>query len=462
MPPRQKAKDLPPKMPPHSQEAEQSVLGALMLDDRAWDRIADRISMKDFYRSDHRVIFETMSRLIDQHKPLDVLTISEALKAKDRLNAPGEAYIYELAKNTPSAANIVAYADIVRERAILRQLIKAGTDIAQDGFNPDGRDIKVLLDKAEQRVFNISESRSRGSGPIPISTLLTKATDRIDMLYHSSKVLTGLSSGFTDLDRLTSGLQPADLFVIAGRPSMGKTILAINIAEHAAIKSNVLVLIFSMEMPAEALVMRMISSLGSIDQHKVRTGQLKDDDWPRITRAVEMLSETKLFIDDTPALTPGEIRSRARRLAREHGVLGLIAVDYLQLMHVPNNRENRSIEISEISSSLKALAKELNIPIIVLSQLNRSLEARTDKRPVMSDLRESGAIEQDADLIAFIYRDEVYHEESPDKGKAEIIIAKHRNGPIGKVILTFRGQYTRFDNFSHENVLLRSPFPFGV
>ncbi|MFW0093870.1 MAG: replicative DNA helicase [Coxiella endosymbiont of Dermacentor silvarum] len=462
MPPRQKAKDLPPKMPPHSQEAEQSVLGALMLDDRAWDRIADRISMKDFYRSDHRVIFETMSRLIDQHKPLDVLTISEALKAKDRLNAPGEAYIYELAKNTPSAANIVAYADIVRERAILRQLITAGTDIAQDGFNPDGRDIKVLLDKAEQRVFNISESRSRGAGPIPISTLLTKATDRIDMLYHSSKVLTGLSSGFTDLDRLTSGLQPADLFVIAGRPSMGKTILAINIAEHAAIKSNVLVLIFSMEMPAEALVMRMISSLGSIDQHKVRTGQLKDDDWPRITRAVEMLSETKLFIDDTPALTPGEIRSRARRLAREHGVLGLIAVDYLQLMHVPNNRENRSIEISEISSSLKALAKELNIPIIVLSQLNRSLEARTDKRPVMSDLRESGAIEQDADLIAFIYRDEVYHEESPDKGKAEIIIAKHRNGPIGKVILTFRGQYTRFDNFSHENVLLRSPFPFGV
>ncbi|WP_264435404.1 replicative DNA helicase [Coxiella endosymbiont of Dermacentor marginatus] len=458
MPPRQKEKDLPPKIPPHSQEAEQSVLGALMLDDRAWDRIADRISMKDFYRSDHRVIFETMSRLIDQHKPLDVLTISEALKAKDRLNAPGEAYIYELAKNTPSAANIVAYADIVRERAILRQLIEAGTDIARDGFNPDGRDIKVLLDKAEQRVFNISESRSRGAGPVPISTLLTKATDRIDMLYHSSKVLTGLSSGFTDLDRLTSGLQPADLFVIAGRPSMGKTILAINIAEHAAIKSNVLVLIFSMEMPAEALVMRMISSLGSIDQHKVRTGQLKDDDWPRITRAVEMLSETKLFIDDTPALTPGEIRSRARRLAREHGVLGLIAVDYLQLMHIPNNRENRSIEISEISSSLKALAKELNIPIIVLSQLNRSLEARTDKRPVMSDLRESGAIEQDADLIAFIYRDEVYHEESPDKGKAEIIIAKHRNGPIGKVILTFRGQYTRFDNFSHENVLLRSPF----
>ena len=454
----QKRKDLPPKIPPHSQEAEQSVLGALMLDNRAWDRIADRICAKDFYRSDHQTIFKTMSCLIDQHKPLDVLTVSEALKARDQLNAPGEAYLYELAKNTPSAANIVAYADIVWERAMLRQLIEAGTDIAQDGFNPDGRDIKALLDKAEQRVFNISKSRSRGAGPVPISVLLAQATDRIDTLYHSDKALTGLSSGFTDLDRLTSGLQPADLVVIAGRPSMGKTILAINIVEHVTTKNNISVLVFSMEMPAEALVMRMISSLGSIDQHKVRTGQLKDNDWPRITHAIEMLSETKLFIDDTPALTPGEIRSRARRLVREHGNLGLITVDYLQLMHVPNNRENRSTEISEISSSLKALAKELNIPIITLSQLNRSLEARTDKRPVMSDLRESGAIEQDADLIAFIYRDEVYHEDSPDKGKAEIIIAKHRNGPIGKVMLTFRGQYTRFDNFSYENVPLQSPF----
>ncbi|MFW0079051.1 MAG: replicative DNA helicase [Coxiella endosymbiont of Haemaphysalis qinghaiensis] len=458
MPSPKKLRDPPPKIPPHSQEAEQSVLGALMLDNRAWDRIADRISAKDFYRSDHQAIFETMAHLIDQHNPLDVLTISEALKAKNRLNSSGESYLYELAKNTPSAANIVAYADIVRERAILRQLIEAGTDIAHDAFNPNARDIKELLDQAEQRVFNISESRSRGAGPIPINALLAKATDRIDMLYHSDKALTGLSSGFTDLDRLTSGLQPGDLVVIAGRPSMGKTILAMNIAEHAAIKSNILVLVFTMEMPAEALVTRMISSLGSIDQHKVRTGQIKDDDWPRITHAIEMLSETKLFIDDTPALTPGEIRSRARRLAIEHGGLGLIAVDYLQLMHVPNNRENRSIEISEISRSLKALAKELSIPIIALSQLNRSLETRTDKRPVMSDLRESGAIEQDADLIAFIYRDEIYHEGSPDKGKAEIIIAKHRNGPIGKVILTFRGQYTRFDNFSHENASQQSPF----
>lgn len=389
MPLRQKTRDFPPKVPPHSQEAEQSVLGALMLDKRAWDCVADRISIKDFYRSDHRLIFETMTKLVDQHKPLDVLTISEALKIKDKLSAAGgEAYLYELAKNTPSAANITAYADIVRERAMLRQLIEVGTDITHDAFNPDGRDIKELLDKAEQRVFNIAESRVRGFGPVAISTLLSKVTEKIDMLHHSDTSITGLSTGFSDLDKLTSGLQPGDLVVVAGRPSMGKTILAMNITEHAAIKSNVPVLIFSMEMPAEALVMRMLSSLGSIDQHKVRTGQLKDDDWPRIIHAIEMLSETKLFIDDTPALTPGEIRSRARRLAREHGCLGLIAIDYLQLMHIPGTRENRSTEISEISRSLKALAKELSIPIIALSQLNRSLEARTDKRPVMSDLRE--------------------------------------------------------------------------
>ncbi|QTS84080.1 replicative DNA helicase [Coxiella endosymbiont of Amblyomma nuttalli] len=389
MSPRQKIQDLSPKVPPHSKEAEQSVLGALMLDNRAWDCITDRIDVHDFYQSDHRLIFETMTQLIDQHKPLDVLTITEALKTRHELTTVGgEIYLYELAKNTPSAANITAYADIVREHAMLRRLIEAGTDITHNAFNPDGRDIKELLDNAEQRVFNIAASHARGSGPVAIGTLLTKATEKIDMLYHSNKEITGLSTGFSDLDKLTSGLQPGDLVVIAGRPSMGKTILAMNITEHAAIKSNVVVLVFSMEMPAEALVMRILSSLGSIDQHKVRTGQLKDHDWPRIARAIEMLSETKLFIDDTPALTPGEIRSRARRLAREHGDLGLITVDYLQLMHIPGTKENRSTEISEISRSLKALAKELNIPIIVLSQLNRSLETRTDKRPVMSDLRE--------------------------------------------------------------------------
>ncbi len=456
---RDRAKKAEPKIPPHSLEAEQSVVGALMLDNRAWDRIADRLAAEDFYRAEHRLIFNTMQRLVDKHQPLDVLTISEALKAQQELEAAGgETYLYELAKNTPSAANIVAYGDIVREHSILRQLIATGSDITENAFNPDGRDIKELLDEAERRVFRIAETRSRGHGPVQIGTLLAKATDRIDFLYHSDQAITGVSSGFADFDEMTSGLQPGDLVVVAGRPSMGKTAFAMNMAEHAAIKGSVPVLIFSMEMPAESLVMRMLSSLGSIDQHKVRTGKLKDDDWPRITAAIEMLSETKLYVDDTPALSPGEVRSRARRLAREHGQLGLIVVDYLQLMHVPGSKENRSTEISEISRSLKAMAKELSVPIVALSQLNRSLEARTDKRPVMSDLRESGAIEQDSDLIVFIYRDEVYNEDSPSKGQAEIIIAKHRNGPIGKIHLTFRGQYTRFDNFAYEDIAQGVPF----
>ncbi len=455
----QASKGLNLKVPPHSQEAEQSVLGALMLDNRAWDRIADRLSAKDFYRQDHRLIFEAINALVDAHKPMDVVTLLATLKMSGQLDAAGgETYLYELARNTPTAANVTAYADIVRERAVLRQLIAAGTDIAQEAFNPEGRDIRELLDTAEQMVFGIAERRERGSGPVIISTLLTHTTDKLDELSQHKGDLTGLSTGFADLDKLTSGLQPSDLVIVAGRPSMGKTVFAMNIAENAAIKAKLPVLIFSMEMPSEALVMRMLSSLCSIDQHKVRTGQLKDDDWPRITGAVELLAETKLFIDDTPALSPGEVRSRARRLMREQGQLGLIAVDYLQLMHVPSSKENRSVEISEISRSLKALAKELNVPIIALSQLNRGLEARTDKRPLMSDLRESGALEQDADVIAFIYRDEVYNPESSDKGKAEIIIAKHRNGPIGKIILTFRGQYTRFDNYSPETFIATTPF----
>lgn len=448
-----------PKVPPHSQEAEQSVLGALMLDNRAWDRIADRLGANDFYRHDHRLIFSTMEQLIERRQPLDVLTLSEALKSREQLGAVGgEAYLYELAKNTPSAANIVAYADIVREQSVLRQLIDTGTDITENAFNPEGREIKELLDDAEQRVFRIAEQKGRGSGPVEIGTLLARATDRIDALYHSAGALTGVSSGYTDLDEMTAGLQPGDLIIVAGRPSMGKTAISVNIAEHAAIKGGVPVLIFSMEMPAESLVMRMLSSLGSIDQHRVRTGKLKDEDWPRITAGIEMLSETKLFIDDTPALTPSEVRSRARRLAREHGQLGLVVIDYLQLMHVPGSKENRAVEVSEISRQLKALAKELKAPIIACSQLNRSLESRTDKRPVMSDLRESGSLEQDADLIVFVYRDEVYHEETAEKGKAEIIIAKHRNGPIGKIFLTFRGQYTRFDNFSYEEMAQRVPY----
>ncbi len=451
---------LSPRMPPHSVDAEQSVLGALMLDNRAWDRIADKLIAKDFYRNDHRLVFQVISRLVEQSKPVDVLTIAEALKVDNKLEAGGgEAYLYELAKNTPSAANIIAYAEIVREKSVLRQLIATGTDITERALNPDGSDIKELLDTAERQVFNIAEHGSRGSGPVDINTLLAKTTDKIDTLYHSTDAITGVSTGFADFDEMTSGLQAGDLIVVAGRPSMGKTMLGINIAENVAIEAKKPVLIFSMEMPAESIVMRMISSLGLIDQHKVRTGKLSDDDWPRVTGTIEMLSETKIFIDDTPALSPTEVRARARRVARDQDGLGLIVIDYLQLMQVSGTKENRSTEISEISRNMKALAKELNVPVVALSQLNRGLESRTDKRPVMSDLRESGAIEQDADLIAFIYRDVVYNPDTPEKNKTEVIIAKQRNGPIGKVMLTFRGAYTRFDNYSYEQT--RSDIPFG-
>jgi replicative DNA helicase len=437
------------KIPPHSIEAEQSVLGGLLIDNQAWDRVADRLQEKDFYRHEHRLIFHVMSELANHAKPFDVITLSDALKNINELaNIGGELYLFELARNTPTAANVSAYADIVRERSILRQLIGVAGDISSQAFSPSGRTSNEILDEAERRVFQIAEHGTRGEGPVRISDLLAKTVDRIDTLFHSGGAITGLSTGYHDLDNMTSGLQPADLVVIAGRPSMGKTAFAINIAEHAAIKDKRPVLIFSMEMPGDSLAMRMVSSLGRIDQHNIRIGKLTDEDWPRITSVVGMLAETPMFIDDTPALSPGELRSRARRVAREHNGLGLIVIDYLQLMQVPGTKDNRTTEISEISRSLKALAKELNVPVLALSQLNRGLEQRADKRPVMSDLRESGAIEQDADLILFIYRDEVYNEASPDKGKAEIIIAKQRNGPIGKIALTFLGKYTRFENFA--------------
>lgn len=438
------------KVPPHSIEAEQSVLGALMLDHRTWDHIADRIHSEDFYRKEHSAIFEAITKLVTCNQPFDVLTIAETLKFDNKLTAlpSGEAYLYELAQNTPSAANIAAYADIVRERSIMRQLIAVGTDVTNSVFNPDGRDSHALLDHAEHLVYRIAETQQRGSGPINIATLLSKATDRLDHLYHTKGAITGLSTGFADFDHMTSGLQPGDMVVIAGRPSMGKTSFAMNIAEYAAIKQEKPVMVFSLEMPAEQLALRMISSLGRIDQHKVRTGQLSDSDWPRVTSAVSVLSESQLYVDDTPSLSPMELRTRARRVARKHGGLSLIVIDYLQLMSSPSQRENRTNEISEISRALKSIAKEFNVPVIALSQLNRGLESRTDKRPVMSDLRESGAIEQDADVIAFIYRDEVYHEDSQHKGSAEIIIRKQRNGPIGDFRVTFLGQYTRFENYA--------------
>lgn len=444
------------KVTPHSIEAEQSVLGGIMLDNQVWDKVCDRLDEDDFYRYDHRVIYRTLSLLASRNSPFDVLTVTEALKEHHLLEeAGGEIYLFELAKNTPSAANAGAYADIVRQRSVLRQLISTSHEIAETAFNPGGKDTVELLDEAERRIFRIAERGIRGSGPRAIKHFLTKAVERIDELHRLGGDVTGIATGFTDLDEMTSGLQASDLVIIAGRPSMGKTVLGVNIAEYAVLTHKKPVLIFSMEMPGDAIVMRMLSSLGRINQHNLRTGKIDDDEWPRVTSGISMLAEVPLFIDDTPALSPAEVRARARRVVREHGALSLIVLDYMQLMQIPGYGENRTMEVSEISRSLKALAKELNVPVVALSQLNRGLEARHDKRPVMSDLRESGSIEQDADVIMFIYRDEVYFDTSPDKGTAEIIIAKQRNGPIGKVRLAFSGQYVRFDNLArgHYNEL---------
>jgi len=436
------------KVAPHSIEAEQSVLGGLMLDNETWDKISDIVIEDDFYRRDHRLIFRSIEALADKGSPFDVVTLSEWLEANSLLeSAGGLAYLGTLANNTPSVSNIMAYAKIVRERSVLRQLISVGHKISTSCYETEGRSSEELLDNAEKLVFKIAEQGERGRREFTaIKDLLVKAVDRIDMLFQQDSPITGVATGFTHFDEMTSGLQSSDLIIVAGRPSMGKTTFAMNIAEHAAVKSKIPVAVFSMEMPGEQLAMRMLSSLGRIDQHKVRTGKLSDDDWPKLTHAVGQLAEAPMFIDDTPALTPTELRSRARRLMREHG-LGLIVIDYLQLMQVRGTSENRTNEISEISRSLKSLAKELSVPIIALSQLNRSLEQRPNKRPVMSDLRESGAIEQDADVITFIYRDEVYNEDSPEKGIAEIIIGKQRNGPIGTTRMTFIGQYTRFENY---------------
>ena len=419
-----------------------------MLDDNAWDNISDSVVAEDFYRSDHRIIYRVMADLVEKNQPLDIITISEALEGIGELeNVGGLAYISDLASSTPTASNIHAYAQIVRERSTVRGLISVAHEIADSGFNPDGRNSATLIDEAESKVFKISDDRPSSGGPESVRPLLTKAIERIDVLFQTKGALTGISSGFRDIDEMTSGLQPADLIIVAGRPSMGKTSFMMNIAESAAISGESPVLVFSMEMPSDSLVLRMLSSLGRIDQTKIRTGQLGDDDWPRLTSAVTLLNDKPLFIDDTPALSPTEIRSRARRVAREHGKLGMILLDYIQLMQVSGTTENRAGEISEISRSLKRIAKEFDCPVIAGSQLNRSLEQRPDKRPVMSDLRESGAIEQDADVIIAIYRDEVYHEDA-EKGIAEIIILKQRNGPIGRKKLAFVGPYTKFEDLA--------------
>ncbi|WP_298575374.1 replicative DNA helicase [uncultured Luteimonas sp.] len=442
------------RVPPQSVEAEQAVLGGLMLAPDAYDRVADLLNDKDFYRRDHQLIYRAIRELAEKDKPFDAVTLGEWFESNGLSEqVAGGAYLVELASTTPSAANIKAYAEIVRDKAVLRQLIEIGTDIVNDGFQPDGRESAEILAKAEQQVFAIAEAGSRGRQDFtPINKAMAEAFDVLQTRHANGGGITGLPTGYTEFDMMTAGLQPTDLIILAARPAMGKTTFALNIAEYAAIKTKKAVAVFSMEMSASQLALRLISSNGRINATRLRTGQLEDEDWSRVTSAIRMIKETKIFIDDTPGLSPDVLRAKSRRLKREHD-LGLIVIDYLQLMAVPGNSENRATEISEISRSLKGLAKELNVPVIALSQLNRSLETRTDKRPVMADLRESGAIEQDADIIVFIYRDDYYNKEnSPDKGLAEIIIGKQRSGPTGSVKLKFFGEYTRFDNLAHDSV----------
>jgi replicative DNA helicase len=441
------------RIPPQAVEAEQSVLGGLLLDNSAWDRVADMISGADFYRADHRAIFQHIGDLIENGKPADVLTVAENLERVGKLaEIGGQTYLGSLAANTPSAANIRRYAEIVRERSLMRSLAAIGTEIADTAFNPSGRDARVLVDEAEAKIFRIAEAGAKArQGFVKIDPLLTETVERIDMLYsrEDKDEVIGLATGFIDLDKITSGLQGGDLVIIAARPSMGKTALAMNIVEHVALHLKKAAAVFSMEMSGPQLAMRMIGSVGRVNQHELRTGTFQEDDWSRLVDAVGKLNEAQIYIDDTAGLNALEVRSRARRLHRQCGGLSLIVVDYLQLMSASGGgrEENRATEVAEISRSLKGLAKELNVPVVALSQLNRSVESRQDKRPMMSDLRESGAIEQDADVILFIYRDEVYNPDTPNKF-AEIIVAKQRNGPTGMRKLTFLGMHTRFENFA--------------
>jgi replicative DNA helicase len=439
------------KLPPNSFEAEQSVLGALLLSADSWDSVAEEVAVDDFYRPDHRLIFRQIAKLAEAAQPVDVITVADKLTANGELDAAGGlSYLAELAGNTPSASNIRAYAQVVKERSSLRNLIEAAQDIAESGFSPEGRTSTQLIDEAEHRIMQISEQGAKAGGPQEVNPLLKSTLARIEELFNSDGDITGITTGFSDLNDMTSGLQPSDLVIVAGRPSMGKTSFAMNLVENAVLAEGQKkpIVVFSMEMPAESLMIRLLSSIGRIDQTRIRNGKLEQEDWPKLSTAVNKLKDVPLFIDDTAALSPTEVRSRARKIAREHGGIGMIMIDYMQLMQIAGSTEGRTAEISEISRSLKAIAKEFECPMVALSQLNRSLEQRPNKRPVNSDLRESGAIEQDADVIMFIYRDEVYNEDSPDKGVAEIIIGKQRNGPIGTCRLAFVGQFTRFENLA--------------
>lgn len=441
------------RLPPHSIEAEQSLLGGLLIDNEALDKVADVVSVSDFYRQDHQIIYQHIHQLIERSQPADIVTVGESLESNAELNTVGGLeYLGLLAENTPTAANIRGYAQIVRERSIMRNLVQVGTEIVDSALSPQGRDAQQLLDESESKIFQIAEAgKNNRIGFTDIKELLPQVADRIDQLFQRDNPsdVTGVPTGYKDLDMMTSGLQPGDLVIIAGRPSMGKTSLALNIAEYVAIDTGLPAAIFSMEMSSTQLVSRLIGSVGKLNQHKMRTGQLDDNDWEKLSYALGQLNEAPIFIDEGSALNPYEVRARARRLHKQCGKLGLVVIDYLQLMGTSGSTENRATEISEISRSLKSLAKELNVPVVALSQLNRSVEQRPDKRPVMSDLRDSGAIEQDADVIMFIYRDEVYNPESPDKGVAEIILAKQRNGPVGRVKLTFLGEFTKFENYAN-------------
>lgn len=445
------------RVPPHSTEAEQSVLGGLLLDNLAWDRAADLLNASDFYRHEHRLIYQAISSLIAASKPADVITVFEALQSLGKAeDSGGLAYLNALAQSVPSAANVRRYAEIVRERAVLRKLIAASDDIATKAFNPQGKPVSQILDEAETKIFQIGEEGSRNKqGFQDMHRLVQSLLERVDELEkNGAEEVTGIRTGFYDLDRYTAGLQKGDLIVLAARPSMGKTAFALNIAEHVAVEEGLPVAIFSMEMGAAQLALRLVGSLARVDQQHLRTGKLRDDEWERLPVAASKLSQAPIFIDETAALNPAELRARARRLARQYGgTLGLIVIDYLQLMSgTSDNDENRATVLGEISRGMKALAKELQCPVLALSQLNRGVESRNDKRPMMSDLRESGAIEQDADIITFIYRDDYYNKDSKEPGVAEIIIAKQRNGPVGTIKLTFLKPLTKFDNLATQSV----------
>jgi replicative DNA helicase len=439
------------KLPPHSVEAEQSLIGGLLLDNSAWDRIADVVSDSDFYRDDHRRIFRHIGKLCQAAKPADVVTVFESIEHNNETDQTGGlSYLAEIANATPSAANIRRYAEIVRERAVLRRLVTVGDEIAGSALNPAGRDVSTLLDEAESRIFEIAESGAKkDQGFVAITPLVGDVVKQMEaMLGRGNSDITGVPTGFVDMDKMTAGLQPGDMIVVAGRPSMGKTAFALNIAEHVGVEERLPVAIFSLEMSGPQLATRFLSSVGRIDQGRLRTGRLTDDDWERLSMALGKLHDAPIHIDETGSISPTDLRARARRLHRQYGKLGLIVIDYLQLMSSSRNSENRATEMSEISRSVKSLAKELSVPIIALSQLSRKVEERTDKRPLMSDLRESGAIEQDADIIVMMYREEYYKPDTQEKGTAEAIIGKHRNGPVGTVRLSFQGEYTKFANYA--------------